>query len=117
MRRVGYSVEKETYEEQSDAGRHNPGLVLLFRDKTGRHRVPISAGYRDEIDVYRQGDETYVLTKNRGLDYVGLEIFRGDESAGDIFLQVDYEITDTLGPRGLDLSDPTIIRRLSEYIY
>jgi hypothetical protein len=48
---------------------------------------------------------------------VGLEIFRGDESAGDIFLQVDYEITDTLGPRGLDLSDPTIIRRLSEYIY
>lgn len=117
MRKVGFAVQKETYEEQSDAGRYNPGLVLLFRDKAGKHRMHISAGGRDIIDVYRHGEETYVLTKNRGLGYVGLEIFRGDEGAGDIFLQSEDEIHDILGHRGLDLADHNIIRRLSEYIY
>jgi len=116
MRRVGFSTKKETYEEQHAAGRYNPGLVVLFRDKTGKHHVHIGAGYSDDVEVYREGDETFVLSKNWRLDYVGLEIYRGSQQVGELFLQNSQDITDVLGARGLDLADYTIIKRMAQYI-
>lgn len=119
MRSIPFEVEEETYEEQSRAGRYNPGLVLLYRDKRKIQRVPIGAGTSDDIYVYREGDDIYVLTVNDRLGYVGLDIFSGDpaEKAGEMFLQTDYEIEEILGRRGLDLSPPTMIRYMSNYIY
>lgn len=116
MRRVGFKIEKETYEEQRAAGRYNPGLVVLFRDKRGNHRVHIGAGYSDDVEVYREGDETFILSKNRRLDYVGLEIFRGSQQVGEMFLQLSQDIQEILGPRGLDLADHNIIKRMSQWI-
>jgi len=117
LRRIPIKLEKETWEEQQEAGRYNPGLVVLFRDRRGKHRVPISAGYSDDVEGFRSGDETYILSMNQGLNYVGLEVFRGSESMGDIFVDRDYDIDEILGPRGLNLTDHTIVKRLAGYIY
>lgn len=120
MRSIPFKTEQETYEEQRQAGRYNPGLVLIYTDTNRRkQRVPLSAGYEDYIYVYREGEEIFALSLNHRLGYVGLEVFSGDpaEHVGEIFLQNDWEIEDVLGRKGLDLSPPTIVRRLAQYLY
>jgi len=114
LRRIPIKLGKETREEQREAGRHNPSLVVYFRDRKGTHRVPINAGYYDDVEGFRSGDETFILTTNSSLEYVGLEVFRGDESLGDVFFQYDHEIKDVLGPRGLDQADYNIVKILSD---
>lgn len=116
MRRVGFQAKKETYEEQRAAGRYNPGLVVLFRDRTGNHRVHIGAGYSDNIEVYREGDETFILSKNYRLGYVGLEIFQGSRQVGEMFLQNSQDIDEILGPKGLDLADHNIVKRMAQWL-
>ncbi len=115
MRKVtNYQVQKESFEDMNDAGRFNPSLEITFRDKTGVHTHKISAGHSDDIDVYRESGETYVLSRNFGLGYVGLEIFTGTDSTGDMFLQGD-QVNEVLGRD--DLAPFTIIRRMRQYIY
>ena len=114
MRRVTkYKISKESFEDMCKARRFNPCLEITFRDKTGCNTHKISAGYRDEIDVYREHDETFVLSQNTGLGYVGLEVFTGCEKTGNIFLE-SYNVAETLGRD--ELAPFTIIRRLMEYI-
>lgn len=115
MRKVKYEIKKESIESQLDAGRFNPALEITFRDKTGTHTHVIGAGYSDEIDVYRDGKETFVLTRNFDLEYVGLEVFEGDYVVGEMFLQSDYEIKEMVG--NIDLMPYTIINRMAQYIY
>ena len=52
-----------------------PALKSLFRDRSGQHTHKLSAGSDDDLDVYREGPETYILTTNPRLGYVGLEVF------------------------------------------
>ena len=115
MRSVDFTLEHENWEEQRDARRCNPALVLLFRDRTGNHRATISAGDSDYVHCFREGSLTYVLSINPGLGYAGLEVFEGAQQVGNTFLQVDYEIAEILGPRGLDLEPITIAKRLADY--
>ena len=117
LRRIPIKLEKETWEEQQEAGRHNPGLVVLFRDRKGKHRVPISAGYSDDVEGFRSGEETYILSMNRGLNYVGLQVFQGSDEIGDMFVDRDYDIEEMFGPRGLDTADYNIAKILANYIY
>lgn len=115
MRRVkNYDIRKESYKDMHEAGRYNPCLEITFRDKTGIHTHKISAGHSDDIEVYREFDETYVLAQNRSLGYVGLEIFSGADTAGDMFLQGD-SVNEVLGRD--DLAPFTIVRRMRKYIY
>jgi hypothetical protein len=115
MRRVNYQIEKETIDSQVKAGRFNPALELTFRDKTGTHTHTIGAGHSDTLDVYRDGKETFVLVRNFGMGYVGLEGFKGDEKIGNVFLQSDYEVKEIVG--NIDLMPYTLIRRMAQYIY
>ena len=114
MRSVPFAVAHETWEEAGAAGRYNRGLVALFRDRTGNHRVPIGAGESDNVEVYRDHGLTYVVSRNHGLGYVGLEVFEGDAQVGETFLQVDYEIAELLGRDGLDRSGGWIARQLAD---
>ena len=115
MRRVDYKLQRESFEDTMAAGRFHEALEIVFRDKSGKHIHKIDAGRRDEIDVYRDGKETFVLTRHFGLGYVGLEVFDGDEKVGDMFIQNDYEVKEIVG--SLDLAPYTIIRRMAQYIY
>ncbi len=114
MRRIhNYRIGKEDFWEMLHARRHNPCLVITFTDKSGRHTHKLSAGYQDDIDVYREGKEIFVLSRNHRLDYVGLEVFEGAEKQGEIFLQGD-QIKEVLGNG--KLSPFNAVKRLVEHI-
>ena len=114
MRKVdNFQIQKESYEDQRKAGRWNPALEITFSDRTGLHTHKLSAGYQDNIHVYRDGEHTYVLTKNEYLGYIALEVLKGSVKDFDIFIE-DYNVKDTIG--GFDLAPFTIIRRLEPYM-
>jgi len=114
MQRVkNYSITKESIDEMIAAGRFNPSLEIVFRDRCGIHRHKLSAGYSDNLHVYREGSLTCILSVNNRLGYIGMEVFDGNQPFGDIFLQGD-QVFEILKRNGL--SPFTIIRRLMMYI-
>ncbi|GAB6906654.1 conserved hypothetical protein [Desulfosarcina cetonica] len=114
MTRVkNYSITKESIDEMVSAGRFNPSLQIIFRDRHGTHRHKLSAGYMDDIHVYREAGLTCVLSINRSMDHIFLEAFEGNQPAGDIFLQGD-QVAKMLGRS--DLSPLFMIRRLMAFI-
>ena len=114
MRKVKkYKVSKESFEDMCKAKRFNPSLEITFRDKNGIHHHKLSAGYDDDIYVYREHKETFILTQNPRLGYVGLEVFEGDTKSGDIFLEA-HQVIEVLGRE--DLAPFTIVRRLEDYV-
>jgi len=111
MRRVSYKLKKESWDDMIEAGRLNPSLEIIFRDKKGSHKHKIGSGYSDDIYAYREAEETFILSLNEGLGYISLECFKGDEQTGDIFIE-SHEVENAVGKCGLDLAPHTIIRRL-----
>ena len=88
-------------------------MEITFRDRHGQHTHKLSAGTGDVLHVYRKAGQTFVLSLNRSLGYVGLEVFDGAHRVGDVFLQ-GGQVTEVLGRD--DLAPFTIIRRLVELI-
>ena len=114
MKRVkNHCISKESTDEMIAAGRFNPSLEIVFQDRCGIHRHKLSAGYSDNLHVYREGSLTCVLSVNNRMGYVGMEVFDGNQPAGDIFLQGN-QVLESLGRN--DLSPFTIIRRLMSFI-
>lgn len=114
MRRIhNYSIDKESIEDMVKAGRFNPCLEIYFWDRTGSHIHKLSAGYDDVLDVYREGLQTYVLSHNHSLEYIGLEIFKGSVVIGEMFVE-GHEVKETLGSERL--APVTIIKRLRRFI-
>jgi len=114
MRRVvNYKIRKEPFEKQLAAGRYNPALEITFRDRTGEHTHTIGAGHSDDIDVFREGSFTYVLCRNFGLGYFGLEVFQGSEKVGDMLIE-SHQVKRTIGRD--DLAPFNAIKRMAEYI-
>ena len=114
MRRItNFQIQKESFEDACRARRFNPSLQITFRDRTGMHTHKISAGYSDELDVFREDGVTYVLARNNALPYVGLEAFQGHEKVGDLFLQ-EGQVNEVLGRS--NLASVTIIKLLQPYL-
>ncbi len=109
-----YTIGKESIDDMITVGRFNPSLEITFQDSTGRHTHKISAGYGDEIGVYQDNDETYVISQSPGLSYVGLQVFVGPDIIGEIFVS-DHEMAAVIGET--DPPEHTLIQRLREYIY
>ena len=64
--------------------------------------------------MYREGVETYLLTRNFGLGYFGLEVFTGNVKVGDVFFN-DYELEE-VGLRE-NMAPYNIIKIMSEWVY
>lgn len=106
-----YKIEKETYEAQHEAGRHNPAQVLKFRDKSGKHEVTLESGHFDHISVFREGLETVVLSMHVGFGYIGIQvIFEGEEIASR-FLQ-GWEVEQELGEGWENKTDNYLARTM-----
>ncbi len=115
MRKIAnYTITKELIQDMIDAQRFNPCLEITFRDRSGKHTHKISAGYDDDICVYRENKETYVLCQNMRIGYIGLEVFKGEEKIDDLFLQ-GHEVAEVIGNR--NLADFTIIKRMRDCMY
>jgi len=110
---IRFSIAEESIEDMCRANRFNPCLEITFRDKTGMHTHKISAGYGDDIFVYREHEKTFVLSQNTGLGYIGLEVFNGCDQAGDIFLE-HHQVITILGRD--DLAPFHVIKRMMEFI-
>jgi hypothetical protein len=114
MRRIHrYRIQKENLFDMLHAQRYNPCLEITYRDRFGKHTHKLSAGYWDDLDVYREGTETYILSSNPKLGYVGLEVFEGPDKTGEIFVQ-EEQVKEILGSE--DLAPFNAIKRLREYI-
>jgi hypothetical protein len=108
-----YSINKESTEDMINAGRFNPCLEITYRDRSGKHTHKLSAGYSDDIDVYRDDLDTFILSRNSRLGYVGLEVFEGAERTGSIFLE-SHQVKEVLGRE--DLAPFNAIKRMREYL-
>ncbi|RJR10339.1 hypothetical protein C4588_03325 [Candidatus Parcubacteria bacterium] len=108
-----YTIRKESLEDQIAARRVNPSLELCFRDARGLHTHKISAGFSDEINVYKEDGLTFVLCHHPRLGYAGLEVFDGKESVCDVFVHGE-ELDYVMGPR--ELSPAQMIRRLKDLL-
>ena len=114
MRKVKkYTILKESFEDMCKAKRFNPCLEITFRDKNGMHHHKLGAGYDDDIYVYREDQETFILTQNPRFGYVGLEVFEGDTKSADIFMEA-HQVIEVLARD--DLEPFTMIRRLRDYL-
>ncbi|MBC8438498.1 MAG: hypothetical protein H8D87_02290 [Deltaproteobacteria bacterium] len=114
MRRINnFRINKESIDAMIKAGRFNPCLEITFRDRSGQYTHKVSAGYSDDIDVYREGKETYVLSTSSRLGYIGLEVFESDEQTGSIFLE-SHQVKEVLGRE--DLVPFNAIKRLLEHV-
>ena len=94
-------------------GKNLSGISQYLRDRAGIHTHSLSAGYDDDLFVYREAGETYVLSLNTMLGYAGLQCFDGSTEVGSIFLQ-EGQVEETIG--SLEYAPWTIIHRLREYI-
>lgn len=116
MRRIDWPSFRESAESQSKAGRYNPARVVKYRGR--RHVLP--AGDGDDWFLLKEGERVYCVSINRRLGYCGVQGYDKEDEECDerlsVFLQADYEIEETLGKRGLDLTDQTIARRLIDLL-
>ena len=80
--------------------------------------IELTAGNDDDVTVYQEGKDLYVLTRNYGLGYVGLSIYNKADlaEAGDVFFQNPDQL-ELPKADPLDYSAPYLIRALSQYIY
>ena len=111
--------------EEREGEKYYPDLYLVYKARRkpvainlGGDRVPW--GQNDEVSLYRftGRDRIYLLTINRGLEYVGIRAYDPDaenyenDAAWHVFLQVDWTIEELLGPRGINLPEQQIVRRI-----
>ena len=109
MRTVhNWQLVQETWKEQREARRFNPGLQI----HVGTLHFPIGAGTSDHIHLFMEDGEYYVLAINTRLEYCGLQIFSATgELTDDTFCDTS-QIAEDIG--SLELSPMTICKRLQD---
>jgi hypothetical protein len=122
--------------ERWPAGHHNPHKNLIIHYRGKRYELECGAGSDDSVSVFREGKIVFVLVVNTSLPYVGLDEYNLDdepkvrkgfagrfgegdyaslEPVASIFGQ-EHQVEELLGPRGTDLTDATMVRRLAEHL-
>jgi len=115
MKPIPFKIEYESFEEQTKAGRYNPNLIVVLNINNEEIKYSVSSGRSDSIYVFKEEKYIYVLSVNKNLGYVGLEIFEENEQIDSIFIDKDYEIKEILGKSELDLTPINIVKRLESY--
>lgn len=112
MQAIDAKIRRESSESQSRAGRYNPARVALLPGR--RHVLPI--GDDDQFELYQDGERVYCVSINRRMDYCGVQGYDADDQEPReelaVFCQGSEQVAEALGPKGLDLTDTTIARRL-----
>lgn len=76
-----YELDRETWDEQREAGRYNPAPVIIWRG----HRYALGHGTADDVDYFEEGGALYVLARNVAIGYAGLEVYRTGEQIASTF--------------------------------
>ena len=91
----------------------DPGLILEYCSL----KIPLSAGYSDSVEIYREGNSLMILTVNTDIEYVSLDEVDclDGQVIGSVFLE-GCHIVESIGNRWLQKKPETLVKRLSEYL-
>ena len=112
MKRIYPKIEEETWEKQSAAGRYNPASVAIVKG----NRLTLNCGSADDLYFWTDKKETYVLTINNRMGYIGLDIYSGAYNTCSVFLQNYETAEEILGKNWGDKSPAWLRKVLSNYI-
>lgn len=72
---------------------HRAGYMQHSQIQIGNDMITVGAGNDDDVQVYRDKHNIYVLTENQRFDYIGLERFNREtlDSEFDIFMQEECD--------------------------
>ena len=136
MKKLGFELKEEPYEEQAAAGRVNPSEDILITVNKKDYRLKSGHGTSDDLYVYSENGEIIVLSVNERLDYAGAsrydltpkekeesEFDEGSQPIEDspfeadeeVFAQGSERLEEYVGKRGFDYAPRTIARRLLDY--
>lgn len=113
MKRIFPPIRKMTPEETGNHNLQNPGLILEYINLM----IPLSAGYSDTIQIYRNGNSLLVLITNNQIGYVGLDevdCLDGD-IIGTVFMQ-EYQLKESVSRNWHLMKPVTLIKRLTAYL-
>jgi hypothetical protein len=102
-----------TWDETSNHNLQNPGLILEYCNLM----IPLSAGYSDNVMIYRKSNSLLILITNTQLGYVGLDevdCLDGD-IIGTVFME-EHQLKENVSTRWLQMKPEALIRRLSGYL-
>ena len=109
-----FTVEEESVEEMLKAGRIMPYLRVTFQVTGNQYSVLIPAGIKDNIYIFKQGEEVFILARNSKHESIVFEIFTNGERTGGVYLRGE-KLKEILGKR--DLPATTIIKRLRSIFF
>lgn len=114
MKEITPVIRRMKFDEAYQLGLHSRGLIL---EHQGRN-YHLNAVLSDKVYVFTRSICIFILTVNRLLGYIGLDVYMSNEPdpINTIFLHSDYQITESLGRRWEQLSPRTIAERLVEYL-
>jgi len=75
MRSFAYAYGNESAASQRRAGRYNYATAIRWQHRNKIYRAVIPCGIGDEWEVFRDGAELFVVSRNIGLGYCGLSRF------------------------------------------
>ena len=113
MKRIFPRIRKMNWEETRSHKLQNPGLIMEYCNLM----IPLSAGYSDTVEIYRNGNSLMILTINTDIEYVSLDEvdYLDGQIIGSVFLE-GCQIVESIGNRWLQMKSETLMKRLSEYL-
>lgn len=80
--------------------------------------IPIAAGRRDQVHVFKEDVLLYVLSINYRFEYAGIEVF--DATTGkeheSIFVENEWKLKEYFGAEWRDAAPITIVKKFREYM-
>jgi hypothetical protein len=112
-----YKIEEESLERRLSRGGRFMRQFLSYGLKGKKFKVELDAGKADDIYVFREKDNIYVLGVNSKEGYVGLEKFNLGKLEKFVFLErTDVSFVKVLGRSGLKLKPKNMAERLVSYM-
>lgn len=100
--------------DKDNTGIHINSIIL---EHQGNH-YHLPGNTSDTIHVFTQSIALYVLTINKGIGTIGLNVYMAPESdpLNTVYLHTPLDIKETLGPKWEQLSPMTITIKLINYL-
>ena len=113
LKRIYPRIRKMNWDETRSRKLYNPGLIMEYCNLL----IPLSAGYSDTVEIYRNGNSLMILTLNTDIEYVSLDEVDCLDGGiiGSVFLE-GCHIAESIGNRWLQMKSETLMKRLSEYL-
>ena len=113
MMKITPNIRRITPEEIRTAGFINAGAVIEYEGIT----IPITAGGKDRIYVYKESTVLYVFNIDQRFEYIGMEIY--DSASGEqydsLFIHNSAELYDYLGSLWEELPPETIVKKFRQF--